>query len=264
MQPVLENDTDDLTVPVEADAAKHRAASNLTDVAKSGNRVALAGATQTDSISGGRRHKLHDVLMIQSMMPDHLPDVASVDDAYRLWEPQTREKERVALNLCGSERQCGDLYRFPAWPCRASLRWTRNGRNPDRSDMKVIVRKAIRWSVSHAPLGWSGRTHTSRSGSSSIVNQVMPYRRIKTVLPIASRMRQRGFQIGDAGQEDGVRLMVMVGEEDELVPVVLAGTELQELVKGFGFAVCLHADHVASSGNRSSRFSSHRSGHRAW
>src|SRR3954463_5185595 len=36
---------------------------------------------------------------------------------------------------------------------------------------------------------------------------------------IASRLRERGSEVGDAGQEDGVRLMVMVGEEDELVPV---------------------------------------------
>ena len=48
----------------------------------------------------------------------------------------------------------------------------------------------------------------------------------------ASRMGKRGFEVGDAAQEDGVRLMVMVGEEDELVPVVLAETELEKLVQG--------------------------------
>jgi hypothetical protein len=55
-------------------------------------------------------------------------------------------------------------------------------------------------------------------------------------LEIASRMRERGSEVGDAGQEDGVRLMIMVGKEDELVPVVLLGTELHELAKGLGFA----------------------------
>src|SRR5512135_1184799 len=65
-------------------------------------------------------------------------------------------------------------------------------------------------------------------------------------LEIDSRMRERGFKVGDAGQEDGVRLMMMVGKEDELVPVVLLGTELHEPVKGFGFAGSLHAHDVAS------------------
>jgi len=57
-------------------------------------------------------------------------------------------------------------------------------------------------------------------------------------------MRERGFEVGDAGQEDGVCLMMMVGEEDELVPVVHPGTKLQEPVKGF--AGSLDAHHVAS------------------
>src|SRR5436309_13120736 len=41
----------------------------------------------------------------------------------------------------------------------------------------------------------------------------------KSPVEITSRMGERGSEVGDAGQEDGVRLMVMVGEEDELVPV---------------------------------------------
>ena len=39
---------------------------------------------------------------------------------------------------------------------------------------------------------------------------------------------------------------VMIGKEDELVPVVHPGTKLQEPVKGFGFAGNLDAHHVAS------------------
>ena len=77
-------------------------------------------------------------------------------------------------------------------------------------------------------------------------------------------MRERGFEVGDAGQENGVRLMMMVGKQDELVPVVLSGTALHESVKGFGFAERFHSHHVASSRNRSSPSSSHRSGRRAW
>src|SRR5271157_3765006 len=65
-------------------------------------------------------------------------------------------------------------------------------------------------------------------------------------LEIDSRMRERGFEVGDAGQEDGVCLMMMVGEKDELVPVVLAETAFHELVNGFGFAGRLHTHHVAS------------------
>src|SRR5438067_989475 len=50
----------------------------------------------------------------------------------------------------------------------------------------------------------------------------------KNPVAITSRMGERGLEVGDAGQEDGVRLMVMVGEEDELVPVVRAGPELEK------------------------------------
>jgi hypothetical protein len=50
-------------------------------------------------------------------------------------------------------------------------------------------------------------------------------------------MGERGFEVGDAGQEDGVHLMVMVGTEDELVPVVLAETELEKPVEGICFGL---------------------------
>src|SRR5271157_5029102 len=63
---------------------------------------------------------------------------------------------------------------------------------------------------------------------------------------IDSCMRERGSEVGDAGQEDGVCLMMMVGKEDELIPVVLAETAFHELVNGFGFAGRLHTHHVAS------------------
>src|SRR5271157_366125 len=64
-------------------------------------------------------------------------------------------------------------------------------------------------------------------------------------LEIDSRMRERGFEVGDAGQEDGVCLMMMVGEKDELIPVVLLGTELEELVQTVRFRGCLHPDHAS-------------------
>ena len=57
-------------------------------------------------------------------------------------------------------------------------------------------------------------------------------------------MGERGSEVGDAGQEDGVRLMVMVGEEDELVPVVLAEPELEKLVQGVRSGGRPHADHA--------------------
>jgi hypothetical protein len=34
-------------------------------------------------------------------------------------------------------------------------------------------------------------------------------------------MRQRGFQVGDAGKEDGPFLVMMVGKKDEFVPIVV-------------------------------------------
>src|SRR5271157_1373129 len=64
-------------------------------------------------------------------------------------------------------------------------------------------------------------------------------------LEIDSRMRKRGFEVGDAGQEDGVCLMVMVGEEDELVPVVPSGPELEKLVQTVRFRGSLHPDHAS-------------------
>src|SRR5208283_4551608 len=39
---------------------------------------------------------------------------------------------------------------------------------------------------------------------------------------------------------------MMIGKEDELIPVVLSGTALHESVKGFGFAGSLDAHYVAS------------------
>ena len=77
-------------------------------------------------------------------------------------------------------------------------------------------------------------------------------------------MRERGFEVGDAAQEDGVRLMMMVGEQDELVPVVLAETELEKLVEGIRFAWCLHADHAPLQVGDPVVSSSDRSGRRAW
>ena len=73
----------------------------------------------------------------------------------------------------------------------------------------------------------------------------LPGARHDVVLRSVSRMRQRRLQIGDSGQVNGVRLMITVSKEDELVPVVLSSTELHDLVKGFGFAGSLHSHHVA-------------------
>jgi len=62
-----------------------------------------------------------------------------------------------------------------------------------------------------------------------------------------SRMGKRGSEVGDAGQEDGVRLMVMVGEEDELIPVVRAGPKLEQLVQAaVWFGGRLHPDHLSA------------------
>ena len=38
--------------------------------------------------------------------------------------------------------------------------------------------------------------------------------------------------------------MMMVGEEDELVPVVSSGAELEKLVQSVRFRGCLHPDHA--------------------
>jgi hypothetical protein len=50
-------------------------------------------------------------------------------------------------------------------------------------------------------------------------------------------MGERGSEVGDAAQEDGVRLMMMVGEQYELVPVTHAETELEKLVESIHFGL---------------------------
>jgi hypothetical protein len=56
VHPIPEDDTEDFTVPVDADAAKHETAGNLADLAKSGDQAPVKWVVfhrqSNDAISG--------------------------------------------------------------------------------------------------------------------------------------------------------------------------------------------------------------------